>query len=85
MHTAMKTLTIRNVPDEIHRALHRERARRGVSLNRLVVELLGERLGLRGRSSNGLARLAGRWSEEDLRAFEEATATFERIDEELWR
>jgi len=81
----VKTLTIRKVPDELHRALQRERARRGTSLNQAVIELLDERLGRRGRASNGLARLAGTWTDEDLRRFEEATAAFERPDDELWR
>ena len=81
----MKTLTIRNVPDELHRALQGERARRATSLNRVVIELLDERLGLGGRATNGLARLAGNWSDGDLRRFEEATAVFEQVDDELRR
>lgn len=35
--------------------------------------------------SNGLGRLAGGWSEEEFREFEEAMAPFERVDQELWR
>jgi hypothetical protein len=34
--------------------------------------------------SNGLARLAGSWSENDLLEFERAVAQFEQIDEQLW-
>lgn len=81
----MKTLTIRNVPDELHRALQRERARRATSLNRVVIELLSEQLGIGGRPSNGLARLAGNGSDDDLRRFGRVTAVFERVDDELWR
>lgn len=80
----MKHLTIRNVPDELHDALIEERQHRGQSLNQTVIELLGERLGIRGRFSNGLSALAGDWSEEELRQFEQATASFGQIDEELW-
>ncbi len=80
----MKNLTIRNVPDELHEALQQERRRRGESLNRTVIDLLRQRLALGVTRSNGLARLAGEWSEEEFRRFEAATAPFERLDEDLW-
>lgn len=80
----MKALTVRNVPPEVAAALEREKKRRGASLNRTVIELLGQALGVWGTRSNGLAGLAGRWSEEEFRAFEEAVAPFETIDSELW-
>jgi hypothetical protein len=35
--------------------------------------------------SNGLGRLAGTWSEQDLRTFEQATGMFEAVDDEVWR
>jgi hypothetical protein len=34
---------------------------------------------------NGLARLAGTWTQEEHDLFEAAVALTERIDEELWR
>jgi len=80
----MKTLTIRNVPDDLHDALQRERARRGRSLNQTVLDLLRQRLALGTTPSNGLAQLAGAWTEDDLRAFESATQVFEEVDEEVW-
>ena len=81
-----KTLTIRNVSPELATALDREKRRRGKSVNRVVLELLSEDLGVgdSGRS-NGLAQLAGRWSQEELDEFEDAVAIFEQVDEELWR
>ena len=81
----MKALTIRNVPRELAAELEREKARRGVSLNRTVIELLSQSLGVGVTRSNGLARLAGAWTEEDFRRFEEAVAPFEEVDAELWR
>lgn len=81
----MKALTIRNVPPELADALEREKGRRGQSLNQTVIELLGQGLGVHGTRSNGLARLSGRWSDAELREFEEAVAPFESIDAELWR
>ena len=87
MHTSrpMKNLTIRNLPPDVAEALEREKRRRGTSLNQTVIELLGQGLGVGAPRSNGLARLAGRWSEEELRHFEEAVAPFEEVDPELWR
>jgi len=83
----MKTMTIRNVPTELSAALEAEKRRRGLSLNRTVLLLMQEALGVStGRSrSNGLRRLSGSWSEDDFRNFEQAVAPFGEIDEELWR
>jgi hypothetical protein len=82
-----KHLTVRNIPSEVSRALEREKRRRGASLNRTVIELLGQGLGVglsEGRS-NGLRRLAGTWSEEQRAEFETAIAAAEDVDTELWR
>lgn len=83
----MKALTIRNVDPSLARALERERRKRNASLNSTVLLLLRSALGVaeeKGEPSNGLKRLAGGWSEKDLREFEEATAAFGQVDDELW-
>jgi len=81
----VKALTIRNLPPSLAEALEREKRRRGQSLNQTVIDLLGQGLGTGGVRSNGLGRLAGGWSEEDFRDFEQATAQFEAVDDELWK
>ena len=83
----MKTLTIRGVPRALAQALEREKRRRGQSLNQTVLDLLSGGLGQSGDGvrRNGLARLAGTWSEDDRREFEAALAFTERIDDELWK
>lgn len=82
----MKTMTIRNVPEETAAALDAERRRRGVSLNRTVLALIQESLGLGGRPrSNDLRELAGTWSNEEFQRFEEAVAPFAEVDEDLWK
>jgi len=80
-------LTIRQVPPELSRALDEEKRRRGMSLNRTVLDLLAQALGLRSHAprSNGLAGLAGTWSKTELEQFEQAIALTEQIDEELWQ
>lgn len=81
----MKTITVRNISPELGEALQRERARLGQSLNQTVIDLLGQRLGVGRARSNGLARLAGTWTEEEFERFSAAIAPFERVDEEFWR
>lgn len=83
MTAPAKHLTIRNVPPRLAKALDAERRRRGTSLNRTVLEVLGRALG--ESETNGLEALAGTWSRAEHAAFEKATAAFERVDEELWK
>jgi hypothetical protein len=77
-------LTIRNLPPTLAEALEREKRRRGQSLNQTVIELLDQGLGTLRARSNGLGQLGGDWSEKEFRDFEQATAQFEEVDEELW-
>jgi len=82
----MRHLTIRHVPPALARALEAEKRRRRTSLNRTVIDLLTQALGLgAGRRSNGLARFAGTWTREEFEEFEKAVEFTEQIDEELWR
>ena len=83
----MKALTIRNVDTALGRALERETRTRGGSLNETVLTLLRRAVGIETGAqppTNGLAKLAGGWSAEDLATFENATASFEKVDDELW-
>lgn len=79
-------LTVRNLPEDVAEALEVETCRRGASLNRTVIDLLRRALGLLPGHpwDNGLGRLAGTWSAEDLEAFETATRCFGQVDPELW-
>ena len=83
----MKTMTIRRVSPRLAKALEHEKRRRGASLNTIVLDVLEEGLGVkdRGRRRNGLARLAGTWSQGEFERFETAVAVTEVVDPELWR
>lgn len=83
----MKQITVRNISPQLAQALERVRKMKGKSLNRTVIELLMQALGLDGEESynNGLGKQAGTWSQEDLSEFEKNTTMFEQTDEELWR
>ena len=83
----MKTMTVRNIPAELGEALEAEKRRRGLSLNRTVLALMGEALGISTNRvrSNGLRDLSGSWSEEEFRRFENAVVPFREIDEDVWK
>ena len=57
--------------------------------NTLKPGLLRETLGLEKKKRDtvysDLDMLAGTWSEEDAVEFSQATAVFEKIDEDLWK
>ena len=83
----LKTMTIRNVPTELAQALDRERRERGTSLNRTVLALLRNALGVPNQAlrSNGLRQLAGAWSAAEYKQFEQAIAPLGEVDEAMWR
>ena len=83
----MRHLSIRNVPAEIAAALEEERHRSQSSLNQTVIDLLARALGVKAQRArrNGLAKLAGTWTQKELERFEAAVVSTEQIDEELWR
>jgi plasmid stability protein len=83
----MEQLTIRHIPPDLAHALERESSRLKESLEETVIELLRQALKIRmlRGGGNGLARLAGTWTQEEYKRFEEAVAVTEQIDEELWR
>ena len=83
----MKHLTIRNMPAAVAKALEREKRGKGQSLNQTVIGLLARALGIDpdSKRSNGLARLAGTWSQQELKRFDRAIEeSSEQIDDELW-
>ena len=86
----MKTITLRGIDEVMEKALREKSKELSLkSLNSTILYMLQEALGLTKRRQRALYRdldhLAGTWSEEDLREFEDATAVFEQVDEELWR
>lgn len=85
----MKRLTVRNVDDRLHAALKREARRRGMSVNRYVLQLLTEATGLetasvRPRVHHDLDRLAGTWTPEQADEFIRRLDEQRQVDEELW-
>jgi hypothetical protein len=76
--------TIRGIPPAVDAAL-RERARvTGKTLNEVVIEALAEGLGVTGapRKRRNVDDIAGSWIEDD--AFDDAIASQDQIDEDMW-
>lgn len=83
-------LTLRSTDHQLRTALRREARRRRASLNRTVLALLRERLGLDAdepdpETHDDLDHLAGTWSQEQAKEFDEALREQRQIDEKLWR
>ena len=86
---ASDQLTLRSIGKDLRGALEREAARRGQSLNKTVLALLAERLGLIASSArpkhDDLDELAGTWSKSEAALFEEALRAQRQVDADLWR
>jgi hypothetical protein len=82
-------LTIRSVGSRLRAALEQEAARRGQSLNKTVLTLLSERLGLEESATpaqyDDLDELAGTWSKSEANRFDEALHAQRQVDAKLWR
>lgn len=89
------TLTIDNLDDATFHRLESEARRLGRTPAEAAADLLrgalapaaagpGTPLTAEERRRR-LAALAGTWTDEDLREFEEVTAPFREIDPEIWR
>jgi len=83
----MKYVTIRNLPPQVADALEQEKQRQHKSLNQTAIELLAQALGVarHPKQGNGLAALAGGWTDQQWEAFEKSVAVTEQVDEELWQ
>lgn len=83
----MRQITVRLSDPELEERIRRMAKETGKSLNRVVLDLLNGETGKERKKLAGesLAKLAGGWSDQDAREFEEAVEIFERIDEKIWK
>ncbi len=85
----MANISVRGVEEKALRKLKETARRRGISLNGLITEMLNEENGQKRPVTpvehDDLDRLAGTWSAQDTREFQDATATFAQVDKEFWR
>ena len=83
----MKTLTLRNVPDEVADQLAAMAKASRQSLNRTAVQVMQRSLGLTTspRRKRDLTAFFGDWSAEQAAEFDKAVSIFEEIDGEVWK
>ena len=83
----MSQITLRKLPENVERQIRRIARETNTSINKTIINLLKKSLGLKDADNKmrDLSDLAGAWSEEEVREFEENTQVFEKIDEEIWR
>ena len=85
----MKAQTLRGIDDELAQELEHVALQRHESMNGVILQLLRDRLGLSKpkfrKVHHDLDDLAGTWTPEEAREFDEAVRDFSRVDEELWK
>lgn len=85
----MAAITLRNLPPDLAAALEQRAAETDLSLNRTVIRLLEEGLGLRPRGPgprihHDLDFLFGVWSDGEASRFEQTLAEQRKVDPEVW-
>ena len=77
---------LRGIPAEIMTLLKQEAKRLHTSVNVLIMQMIERGLGFTREKVvyHDLDHLAGTWSSTEAKSFEENTASFEKIDRELW-
>jgi len=83
----MKTLTLRNVPDEVADYLSSLAKEARQSVNATVIQVLHKSMGGQPMThrKRDLGAFSGTWSAEQLKSFEKGTEGFGKIDQEMWR
>jgi plasmid stability protein len=80
----MNQITVRGIPPELEKRIRLQAKATGKSLNKVMLELIGGSAGPETRRKKpagaSLAELAGGWSREEAREFEESVRVFEKID-----
>ena len=87
--TKITQITIRISDPEIEKTLRRKAKESGKSLNKVVLELIGESSGTGGGKKKPagefLREFAGTMTDQEAAELEEAVRIFEEIDEEMWK
>lgn len=83
----MSTLTIRGCDETLSKTLLQESKKRGLSMNKFVLNILEETLltGKKKRYNDDLEHLAGTWTDEEAEEFALHVKDFEKIDLDEWK
>jgi hypothetical protein len=77
------TISLRNLPEKVERAILETSRREGISLNKAALRLLGERLHKPARNSD-FEEFCGAWSSAESDAFDAALAWMGQVDPADW-
>ena len=83
-----KAITLRNIPPAVEKAIRSKVREKKISANRAVIELLEERVGAADQKKvlhHDLDALAGTWSKQEAKEFDETLRDLRKIDPELWK
>ncbi len=82
----MSQITLRQIPDMLDKQLRTLAGKKGISLNKTVLSLLMENLGLSANSDRkrDLTDLCGTWTSNQYEEFQRNTEQFNQIDPEIW-
>ena len=80
----MANLSLRGLDDTTMSRLRSRARRRGISVNRLIVETLQQQYSAGARTFDDLDALAGTWTKAEAEAFATAIAPFAEIEPDLW-
>jgi len=85
----MKAITLRNLPPQLERAVHKKAREKKLSFNKAVIALLEESAGRQNSKEtvryHELDPLCGSWSKDEAEQFDRALVEQRRIDPKLWR
>lgn len=83
----MKTMTIRNIPDEVAAYISGRASEEGRSINTMTVAILSQAAGHAARPTKrrDLSWLVGSWSAAEKRRFDETVSECRRINAEKWK
>jgi plasmid stability protein len=83
----MNQLTLRNIPDDLERAIRDSSKKSGQSINETVLDLLrkGISLSQEGNKQRDLSLMSGTWSQKEFEEFENNIKVCEQIDEDIWK
>lgn len=86
----MKAVTIRGVEPEVANKLKSTAAKQDKSINRLVLEIIKEGLGLKkkrkfSREYDDLDHLFGRWSNDEFMGIHTKIDQERQVDQDLWK
>ena len=84
-HATLKSMTIslRNLPKEVEKAILETSRREGISLNKATIRLLEAQLHKPAKNSD-FEEFSGTWSSADADAFDAALAEMRQMDPADW-